>query len=146
MKRDHKDILGGAALVGIGLFSAIYAQRYGIGTLRNVGPGFFPTVLGVSLAGIGLLIAISALGRSGDPPSFEWRTCGLILGSFATFAITLRPLGLLVASFLAVIVSSLADRKMSWVVRLTLAAVVSCLTVGIFVIGLNMSIPVFWGR
>ena len=45
-KRDNTDIIGGAILCVLGAFIALYAQRYQMGTLFRMGPGYFPVVLG----------------------------------------------------------------------------------------------------
>lgn len=145
MKRDDQDLIGGGLLIALGVFCAIYAQRYGIGTLGRMQAGFLPTALGVILAIIGLFILLPALTRSNRLPTIEWRTAGLVLGSFGVFALTLRPLGLAIASFLTVVVASLADRETTWYLRLLLAVAISIITVVIFRLGLGISIPVWWG-
>ena len=57
MIRDHFDLWGGAILALCGAAVAAYSMtHYEFGELRRIGPGFFPSVLGVLLAGLGLFI------------------------------------------------------------------------------------------
>lgn len=146
--RDYQDIFGGAILTALGIFVAIYAYNsYEIGTLQRMGPGFFPTSLGVILAVIGVLITLPALARQGVRMNpWEWRTGLLVVASIVAFALTLRTAGLIVATMVTVIISSLADRDTTWRVRLILAVVVTVITVLIFKTGLGMVIPLWWGE
>jgi hypothetical protein len=68
-RRDYTDILGGALLVAFGLGVGFYAQRYNIGTLTRMGPGFFPAALGFLLALLGLAILLPGLRRTGGRSS-----------------------------------------------------------------------------
>lgn len=144
--RDYQDLIGGALLLALGVFFVVYARRYNFGTLAQMGPGFFPTVLGILLGILGALIALPAWGRRGAMPSVQWKTLLWVLGGVVLFAFTLRPLGLIVASLLTVIASSLADRETSWRLRIIIAISVMLITVGIFKFGLGMIIPLWWGE
>lgn len=143
--RDLGDILGGFLLIAIGLFAIYYAQRYNFGTMRQMGPGFFPVVLGGVLVGLGALIVLPALRRPGQPIVFNLRTLALILGAVVTFGALLRPLGLPIATMVAVLLASMAERGFPWLGRLALSVVVALGVVAIFRLGLGMNVPV-WPR
>ena len=143
--RDIQDIVGGLALSALGVFVALYAQQhYDFGTPARMGPGFFPTILGWLLAGIGALVALPAFFRAGTAPSVEWRTGAIVLGSVLLFAFTLKSLGLVVATALSVFAASLADREITWLGRVLVAVGVTVVTVLIFVTGLGMILPLWW--
>src|SRR5882762_196898 len=57
---QQRDYYAGALVMLLGAGAALVGSRYDIGSLRRMGPGFFPTVLGILLAFIGVLIAGSA--------------------------------------------------------------------------------------
>src|ERR1700680_2382950 len=57
---QRRDYYAGALIMLLGAGAAIVGSRYNIGSLTRMGPGFFPTVLGILLAVIGVLIAGSA--------------------------------------------------------------------------------------
>lgn len=143
--RDLGDILGGVLMIAIGLFAMYYAQRYNFGTMRQMGPGFFPVVLGGVLTGLGALIVIPALRRPGQPIVFNLRTLVLILGAVVVFGALLRPMGLPIATMAAVLVASMAERGFPWLGRLVLALVVAVGVVAIFRLGLGMNVPI-WPR
>ena len=69
------------------------------GTLSRMGPGFFPTALGVILALLGCCLSLRALLFSGygdgSLEGVNWGVLGFILGSVAVFAVSLLELGVL---------------------------------------------------
>ncbi|MEX0730720.1 MAG: tripartite tricarboxylate transporter TctB family protein [Aquisalimonadaceae bacterium] len=143
--RDYQDLIGGGLLTAIGLFAAIYASQWNFGSMTRMGPGFFPTVVGILLALTGVLIAALALKRTGTMPSMQWRTMAYVFGGIILFSATLRSLGLVTAVFLTVILSSLADRETTWRLRLVLAVSITGFVVLVFRFGLNMVLPLWWG-
>ena len=139
--KDMHDIVGGLALTALGTFAAIYAQKYEFGDLNRMGPGYFPVALGIILALLGLLIAIPAFKRKGEPIEVKWKTLSLVLGSIVAFALTLKVLGLILATSLAVIMASMADNDTTWKSRMLLAIGVSAITYVIFGFALGMVLP-----
>jgi len=142
--KNYRDLLGGLLVAAIGLFAALYGQRYEFGSLQQMGPGFFPILLGVGLLLLGGAIAAPAYRRQGAPIRVEWGTGALVLGSVVVFALALQTLGLVIATLAAVLLASLADRNLRWPGRLKLAAGITLLTVLIFVTGLGMIVPLWW--
>jgi hypothetical protein len=144
MQRDYYDIIWGGILALLGLGVAAYAvMHYDLGSLRRMGPGFFPVVLGIGLAGLGAVIAIPAFGRTGEPRPFAWPETIGVIGSLLLFGLLLNRIGLMGATAITVLVaSSVAPRKgIIW--RLVLTVVVTALIWVLFILGLNMSIPVW---
>ena len=146
MQRDWPDILGGLILTAIGVGAALWAAlHYDIGTLRRMGPGFFPVVLGAGLFVLGLVIALPALGRACTAPKVEPWTLLAVLAAIVIFALGLSRLGLAGATAVTVLVATLPAPRKGWVWRTVLALSVSVLTVLVFSIGLRMTLPL-WPR
>ena len=141
--KDTHDIVGGLALTALGVFAAVYARQYEFGELNRMGPGYFPVALGVIVAVLGLIIAIPAFFRRGQPIHVEWKTFALVMASLVAFALTLKVLGLVLATVLAVIISSLADNNTRWKGRLIISAGVAAITYVVFIGGLSMVLPVW---
>ena len=57
------DYLAGALMVLIGAGAVYVCSHYRMGTLTSMGPGFFPTLLGVLLILLGIAIA-AEIGRA----------------------------------------------------------------------------------
>lgn len=140
--KDTRDIIGGFSLVAIGLFAALYAQRYDLGELQEMGPGYFPVALGILLSVLGLFIAIPAFFREGTAINIEWKSLLWVLISIAVFAIVLTKGGLVLATILSVLAASVPS-KTSWKTRFILAIILAAITYLVFLFGLGMVLPVW---
>lgn len=144
MQRDYYDIIWGGILALLGLGVAAYAAtHYDFGSLRRMGPGFFPVLLGIALAALGTIIAVPAFGRTAEARPFAWPETIGVIGSLLLFGLLLNRLGLMGSTAITVLVaSSVAPRKgILW--RLVLTVVVTALVWVLFILGLDMSIPVW---
>lgn len=146
MQRDWPDLLGGLALAALGIGAASWAaMHYDLGTLRRMGPGFFPVVLGGVLFVLGLVVALPALGRTAAAPKLEPGTAAAVLGAILIFALGLYRLGLAGATLSAVLVATIPAPRPGWAWRLVLAAAVTLLVIMVFSVGLRMTLPL-WPR
>ena len=144
MRRDWTDLLGGGAMVALGLAVAAYsAAHYDTDTLRRMGPGFLPLGLGVMLAIFGAIIALPAWSRPGQAVAVAWREALCVLASILIFGLGMARLGLVPATMLAVLVASVPAPQGGIAWRVVLAAVVSLITWLVFSVGLRLSIPVW---
>ena len=143
--RDYRDLVTGAIFAFGGLFVTFYCiSHYKIGTLNYMGPGMFPAGLGAILAAFGLAIMVPACFRQIERPEVEWRSALAILAGVAVFAGTVGTFGIIPATLALVVVSSLADRKLSLVGVLILAAVLIALVQLIFASGLGLPLETIW--
>lgn len=144
MQRDYHDLWGGAAMTAIGAAVALYCLgNYDFGTMRQMGAGFFPVVLGIILAGLGLLIAIPAWFRAGEAAPFAAFDAALVLAAIAIFGFGLTRLGLVTSTASAVLIASLAAPRAGWLWRIVMTLVITVLTWLIFKQGLQMTMPVW---
>lgn len=144
--RNHRDFRAGVMFLVIGAAFAGFAQQYALGTPARMGPGFFPTMLGVLLALLGAAIVLRSFAGNGAPQRVapvRWRPLGLILISVLLFALALPRLGLIVSIALLVGISALAAHDFSW--KETLASIVVLLVLSwlVFVEGLDLQFPVW---
>ena len=132
----------------LGAGAAVVGSRYDIGTLRRMGPGFFPTVLGILLAFIGVLIAGSASlnAASSDHESAlkpDWRGWFCIVAGAGLFVALAAHAGLVPATMACVFVAAMGDRTNRWIEALLLACGVTIFGVGLFYYVLRIQIPLF---
>lgn len=124
-----------------GIAFAVYGHvHYAMGTAARMGPGYIPIVLGWMLAVLGLLVALPALWRQGSPVVVQWKNLACSVASLVVFATLLRSGGVILASFTACLVA-LVPARMPLRRRFYISAVVSAITVLIFVLGLQMILP-----
>lgn len=143
--RNQPDFILGLLYVLAGGGFAVASSRYDMGTLSYMGPGYFPFLLGVLLAAIGVLIVLRAVAaRSVRVRLAPWNLRSLfwMVGSIVVFGLTLHPLGLVISLVLLVIMASLACHEFTWKTTLINAFVMVVLNVGGFVYGLSIPFPV----
>lgn len=144
----RRDFVSGMLCVAGGGGVLLEARQDTIGSLSNLGAGFYPAVLGVLLTLVGLLIAGSALTRSpvveGAETEFtgspDWRGCVCIVGGVVAFIVVAWLAGLAPAIFSCVFVGALGDRTASLRGSLILALVMSIAGTVLFgyLLGINM--------
>ncbi len=74
--RNQRDFGAGIMYMVIGLFFAIMATNYPMGTAAKMGPGYFPFYLGILMFLLGLLVAVKAFGAKAaieSIPKFNWK-------------------------------------------------------------------------
>jgi hypothetical protein len=145
----HKrDFYAGTLLVVIGCGTVFEARSNPLGTLMHMGPGFFPTALGVILAGLGVLIAGMAVG-SGDaherilPEHPQWWGWTCIIAGPVLFMILGEYGGMAPATFACVFVSALGDKDSTWKSSLVLALGVTFFGCLLFSYVLHVPFPIF---
>ncbi|MBD3894498.1 tripartite tricarboxylate transporter TctB family protein [Halomonas sp. ML-15] len=144
LKVNH-ELFGGLLLIGIGAYAYYHGQQYAFGSLARMGPGFLPQVLSMVLCGIGGLLAVTSQLKPSSTVQLQWGQLLIVAASMALFALLLRPAGLFTAAFVGVVISSWADREITWPGRIALALVVAALASLIFIVGLGMNMPLWWG-
>jgi hypothetical protein len=148
----RRDYYAGALCVLFGLGVVIVASGYNVGSLREMGPGFFPIMLGLAMMLMGVLIVGAAIFGAPEPPdpfdqhmpeTPDWRGCFCILSSVVLFIVTASWFGMAPAIFLSVFAAALGDRTSSIKGAGALAAGVSVFGVILFGYFLKVSMPVW---
>ena len=147
-KRDTITVL---LLLSVGILLIERSIAYDIGTLKNMGPGFFPFAIGVAIISIGLgmlRVIFSKMGANASyekkkEQSFERRPLiGVMLG-ILSFGVVLPNLGLVPAVFLTSVICSLTDKDSKIVQTLLFSVLLSIFCWVLFVLGLELNVSAF---
>lgn len=153
--KSEKDFYSGLMFAIVGGAFAIGATTYNIGTGARMGPGYFPLLLGVLLAIIGVVVmaqGVMSKSKTGDKlGSVAWRPLTFIIGANVLFgillgglpAIGLPAMGLIAAIYGLTIMASLAGEKFKLSEVLIVATVLALLSYGAFVKLLNLQFQVW---
>jgi hypothetical protein len=143
----RRDILSGLLCLAAGLGALVEARSYSIGSLSQLGPGFYPAILGGLLALVGVLITVSAFAGTAAsepdealPDAPDWRGWFCITAGVLAFIGLAWVSGLAPAIFGAVLVAALGDRGATLRGGLLLAlgmAIVGTILFG-YLLGINM--------
>jgi putative tricarboxylic transport membrane protein len=138
----REDVVGGCVIVAIAAFAYVQAMPLSSGTLGQIGPGLLPRALSILLAALGLtLLVLAVLGRGPQLERFSLRGPLFLLAAVVLFGLTIRPLGLVVAGPVAIVVGALASNEVRWGETLAVALLMTAFCTGLFKFVLGLPIP-----
>jgi hypothetical protein len=142
--RSPKDFWAGLIFVVIGGGFVLLSQQYRLGDMHRMGPAMFPTLVGVLLAALGLVMSLRAFVLDGEPvPRFYARPIGISLIAIVLFGVALQWLGLVAAIAMLVLVGAYAARDVRPLENLALAAVMIVFSVAVFAWLLGLPLPLW---
>src|SRR4051794_27096229 len=96
--RAEKDFWSGLMFLGFALVAIVTARHYAMGSGGKMGPGYFPMLLGIALAGLGVLLVGRSLVLEGPPVTrLQGRPILMIVLGVALFGLMIPYLGLVIA-------------------------------------------------
>jgi putative tricarboxylic transport membrane protein len=139
----NREVLAGLFLIGSAAVGYYAAFPLDAGSMSGVGSGLLPKAVALLLGAFGIyLIVMGRIGTHERVEGFSLRGTIFVLGAIMAFAATVRPLGLLVAGPLSMLLSSMADpdtRPME-IIAFTAFMTTGCYL--LFKVVLNLPIPV----
>jgi hypothetical protein len=144
--RNQRDFGAGIMFIVVGVFFAVIASQYRMGTAAKMGPGYFPFWLGVLMAVIGLIVLISSLSKKSieeKMPKWDFKIMLWITGSVVLYGLLLPTMGFIVAIFALVFVSASVSHDFGWKGTALNAVFLVGFTYLAFVKGLGLSFPLF---
>ena len=153
--KSQKDFFSGVMFTVVGVAFAWGASTYNVGSGARMGPGYFPLLLGIVMAAIGLGIMFSGLTVETEDGErigkWAWKQVIYILGANLAFGILLGGLpsigvpamGLIIAIYALVLISSLAGSEFNFKKVLVLATVLAIGSYIAFIWALKLQIQVW---
>jgi putative tricarboxylic transport membrane protein len=152
MGRDPRELSAGACLLGIAAVATWQGYDLELGTLRQMGPGMLPRVLAVLVGLCGAAIGLRSFFQPGSAPAVAtggargawaaWRPSVFLLLATLVFGLSVRPLGLVVAAPLAIVISTLASPETKRLESLWFALGMTAFCLVLFKRLLSLPIPV----
>ncbi|WP_295982496.1 tripartite tricarboxylate transporter TctB family protein [uncultured Variovorax sp.] len=153
--KSQKDFFSGLMFTVVGVAFAWGATTYTVGTGARMGPGYFPLMLGILMALIGLGIMFTGLSvetTDGEKiGKWAWKQVVFILGANLAFGVLLGGLpsigvpamGMIIAIYALVIISSLAGHEFKLPSVLILATILAVGSYVAFIWALKLQIQVW---
>ena len=153
--KSQKDFFSGLMFMGTGVAFAWGATTYNVGSGARMGPGYFPLMLGVLMAVLGVVITFKALvveTVGGDKiGKWAWKPLSFIILANLVFGVLLAGLpsikfpamGMIIAIYALTFIASMAEA--GWKVKNTfiLATVLAAGSYLAFVVVLKLQFPVW---
>jgi hypothetical protein len=153
--KSQKDFYSGIMFMTIGVAFAWGATTYNIGEGARMGPGYFPMMLGILLAALGLFILFESLvveTEDGEPiGAWAWKPLSFIILANLLFGVLLGGLpsvglpamGMIVAIYGLTFVSSLAGDAFLLKENIILATVLAIGSYVAFIVLLKLQLQVW---
>jgi hypothetical protein len=145
---DLKDVLSGVLMIAAAAgFAWIVLRPSGLslGTARSMGPGYFPLMVSMILAALGLIMVVTSFGRATPAINIvPLRSMILVLGAPVVFGAIVRPLGFVAAVACIVMISAWASYRMTvkWAVLTTIGMTIFCVVLFYYLLAMPVSL---WG-
>ena len=146
--QNPQDVYGGMALIMLSLIAFVASND--LPGMRGFafGPGTAPRLFAFALAILSLGVVVGGLLTVGPQVTrYKLRGVIFIIGAILAFAATIRPLGLVTASFAVVVICSAAAEDVKWRETLIVAVGITAFCSVLFPYGLNLPFqlwPRFW--
>jgi hypothetical protein len=153
--KSQQDFFSGLMFMVLGLAFAWGATTYPIGDGAQMGPGYFPLLLGIVLAGLGAFIVFKSLvveTEDGEPIGpWAWRPLGCVVGANLLFgmllgglpSIGLPAMGLVVAIYGLTLACAVASAQFKFKEALILATVLALGGYLVLIMVLKLPYPIW---
>jgi putative tricarboxylic transport membrane protein len=137
--RAPQDFYGGLALVLLSTFAIVASAELPGQRGFAFGPGTAPRLFAIVLAALGAAITLTGVFSDGARiEKYKIRGPALVIVGISLFAALIRPFGLIIATYLAFMVSITGSKEMRWVESAIAAAAMTLGCVLLFVYLLNL--------
>lgn len=142
--RNQQDFCSGVLFLAIAAFALWVARDYPVGTAVRMSSGYFPRMLCLLLIALGLYVLVRSLVIEGPAVStIRLRPVILITVAVTVFALTIQPLGIVLATFLLSLIGGHASPRVRLWEMLVAAVALTALSVAIFVWGLGLPLSLW---
>lgn len=141
----QKDFCAGIIYIVSGSIFYLLAQEYRMGSATNMGPGYFPAMLGILLVALGVGAVFQGIrAKEPDPiPTHKLEPLILILASIISFGLLIERAGLIIATFVCILLACFRRALTNPIeVFLTFAAL-TIFNYVVFIYAFDMVMPVF---
>ena len=142
--RAPKDFWAGVMFGGFAALAILAARGYSLGAAGKMGPGYFPLLLGIVLAGLAAVLIGRSLVLPGAPvPRLDVLPLAIIAAAVCLFGAAIEPLGLVVSLAVLILLAAWAGPQFRLLETVALALALIAFSVGVFVYVLGPPIGVW---
>ena len=141
MKLNKSECAVAACIIIFGAVMAYFGSFYGVGSLQNMGAGYFPVLLGFVTIFFGIATLLEVRHSPNPFPKIPWRPFVCVFSAILIWSLLVERIGLFPSSVLLVIIGSLG-RKINMRTMILTALLASAAAVLIFIEGFSLPLRV----
>lgn len=142
--KSTEDFWSGLMFIAFGIAAIYIARDYPMGSAMRMGPGYFPTGIGIFLIVLGAIVALISLKKQGvGIGPWPWRAIVMMSIAFVLFAWGMENLGFIPSLAILIGVSTLSTPHFRWKEMLLEIVVMSFGSWLVFIYGLELPFPLF---
>ena len=140
--KNQENFWAGILFLGFGLLTAFVSSDYPMGTTMRMGPGYYPLYLGIILAIIGVIIALTSFKIEGESIMlFGWRGIIMLSLGFSFFGWAIDGIGFLPALIALILCSAFAMKGVILLELLIMSFVLIAGSIFVFIYMLSLPYP-----
>lgn len=144
MIRAPKDFWSGLMFLAFAAVALMAASQYSLGRGGRMGPGYFPVMLAIVLAVLGAILVVRSLIISGEAVQrMKLLPLAVLTVSVILFGVMIERLGLVMSLGTATLLAAFAGREVRAREAVVLSAVLTLLSVAIFVFVLRLPLSIW---
>jgi hypothetical protein len=142
--RTGKDFWSGVMFVCFAVVGLYASRNYAMGSSGQMGPRYFPLMLGILLGAIGLLLIVRTLIHGDERvEGLGLRALVFVVIGVVLFGVCIQPLGLVVSVAVTAVIVAFAGNDAKSIEVLLLTAALIGLSAGIFHFALQLPLPLW---
>lgn len=147
---NRRELYSAGLMLVVGIGTTVGSLNYPLGEVQNMGPGYYPLLLGIVLTVLGALTIATPITAHDKETKSLWRgnprAWVAVTVGISTFVVIGRYGGFVPAAFFLVGIAALGDPKNTLKSAFLLAFCVTIAAVLVFHYGMQMQFPLFqWG-
>ena len=145
----YENVIAGLALIALAAFGLWASRNYPAGTLKSMGPGWFPRATCLITASLGSVLVVTNLLKplnvSPGKETLRMRPMLLVAAAYVSFGLTLSVVGLLPAILVVIIIAGLAIPRRSLLEWLLMISALEAMAFGMWYL-VKLPIPLIGGH
>jgi putative tricarboxylic transport membrane protein len=142
--RNPQDLAAGLFFLAIAGGALWVAWDYPTGTAVRMSSGYFPRLLCLLLALIGLFVALRSLAVDGPAlTAVRLRPMLMVSAAVAVFAYSIQTLGLVLATVLITMIGGFASPQVRVLEMVAVGMLLAVMATAIFIWGIGLPIPIW---
>jgi len=142
--RAPKDFWSGVMFCAFAVVGILAAKGYSLGSAGKMGPGYFPLLLGIVLAAMGVILIARSVVIEGEPVSrIHILPLVIIATAVCLFGLMIEPLGLVASLAVLTVLAAWAGAQFRLLETVALTLVLIAFSIGVFVYALGLPLSIW---